>query len=240
MILELCVDEERLYGPGDPARREGVRMARELAELIDLKPEKVATDGGSLGEAGAAPRTMSAIRIRKDPDSAQWRKRRANCQSCVTGACRPSRQTASGDPASGLGGGAPASLRSHASAWATIVSMSAWAGASRASPASPASRRPAAAGRRRAGPSISRRIGWPAPVDRVEHFEHRQASAVAAVEHEFSPARAISPSSASDMRGGKVGDVDVVAHAGSVGRRIVGPVDRRHGRVCRPPPRPRP
>ena len=87
---------------------------------------------------------------------------------------------------------------------------------------------------------IARRTGCAGhPVERVEHLEHRQAAAVAAVQHEL--IRPLDqPLERGDMGVGKIADMDIVAHAGAVGRRIVGAEHIDMVALARPPPRPRP
>ncbi len=61
-------------------------------------------------------------------------------------------------------------------------------------------------------------------LDRVDHFEHRIAVAIAAIERRAGAAVA-QVIQRGAMGAGQIGDVDVVADAGAVGRRIVGAED---------------
>ena len=120
-----------------------------------------------------------------------------------------------------------ASLRSQASASATIVSRS-----SRSRPPGQGGEDPAHC--RRPGPADRRRGAAPAarsirpvgdPVDAVEHLEHREAAAIAAIHDVALLGRGDQPLERVDMGGGEVADMDIVAHAGAVGRVVVGAVD---------------
>ena len=70
-------------------------------------------------------------------------------------------------------------------------------------------------------------------IERVQHLEHRQAGAIAAVEHEIFVGPLDQPLKRCDMGGGKVADVDVIAHAGAVGGWILVPKIRHD---CASPP----
>ena len=63
------------------------------------------------------------------------------------------------------------------------------------------------------------------PVDRVEHFEHGKAAAVAAVHDVASLRVGDQQVEHVDMGGGEVADMDIVADAGAVGRGVIGAVD---------------
>ncbi len=59
---------------------------------------------------------------------------------------------------------------------------------------------------------------------RVEHLKHRIAAPVAAVQHGRGPAR-LDVAQGGDVSGGKIADVDIVALAGTVARRVVLAID---------------
>ena len=59
------------------------------------------------------------------------------------------------------------------------------------------------------------------PVDGIEHLQHRQPFAVAAVHHQIVGWVRYQPMERRDVRCREVGDVDIVADAGAVRRRIV-------------------
>ena len=125
------------------------------------------------------------------------------------------------------------SLRSHCSAWPTIVSRSSYCGAQGSVALMRALSAMSDGGSPARRPSMRRstvQVGH--PVDRVEHFEHREAAAVAAV-HRQRPLRL------GDQRlerehvgGGEIADVDVIAHPGAVGGVVIG---AEHADVARLP-----
>jgi hypothetical protein len=82
LIVELCIDDERLYGPAVLLGEEGMRMARELALVIGLPPRPVSPDerlfrdvAKRLADAGYA--------VRRQPDFGAMARRRADYASCV-------------------------------------------------------------------------------------------------------------------------------------------------------------
>ncbi len=58
-------------------------------------------------------------------------------------------------------------------------------------------------------------------IERIEHFENRQAAPVTAVEDEILVRLCDQLLQRPNVRVGKVGDVDIVAHAGAVGRVVI-------------------
>jgi hypothetical protein len=82
LIAELCIDDDRLFGPAVLLGDEGTRMARELAQVIGLKPreempeeEEVRTVAARLAESGYP--------VRANADLKAMASRRADYQSCV-------------------------------------------------------------------------------------------------------------------------------------------------------------
>ena len=80
------------------------------------------------------------------------------------------------------------------------------------------------------GPARSTEIDAGDALDGFDHFEHRKTVAVAAIERDRWRAR---PHIAHRiaMRASQIADVDVVAHAGAVRRRIIGAENVQLGRV---------
>ena len=82
LIMELIVDDERLYGPAVLLGAEGVRMARELAAVIGLKPVDSPPQEAELREL--VPRLSgSGYTLRDEPDFSTMAQRRAEYVSCV-------------------------------------------------------------------------------------------------------------------------------------------------------------
>jgi hypothetical protein len=82
LIMELCVDDERLYGPAILLGDEGTRMARELAQVIGLEPQPVTPEEHELRELARRLAT-SGYAVRPDADFQAMASRRADYQSCV-------------------------------------------------------------------------------------------------------------------------------------------------------------
>lgn len=87
LLLELCLDEEALRGLATLLREEGVRMARELAEIIGVRPLDSKADEAELRQA-AERLGGSGYRLRSDPDFAAMANCRADYQSCVNALAR--------------------------------------------------------------------------------------------------------------------------------------------------------
>jgi hypothetical protein len=82
LIVELCIDDERLYGPGVLLGEEGMRMARELALVIGLPPKSVSPDEKLLRDV-ASRLTEAGYAVRRQPDFEEMARRRADYASCV-------------------------------------------------------------------------------------------------------------------------------------------------------------
>ena len=72
-------------------------------------------------------------------------------------------------------------------------------------------------------------------IERVEHFDHRQPGAVAAVQEEVFGRAFNQFFERGDMCGGEVGDMDIVADAAAVGGRVIDPeyIDMANRRLKR-------
>src|SRR5437764_14744133 len=64
------------------------------------------------------------------------------------------------------------------------------------------------------------------PIDGIQHFHHRQAFAVAAIHHDILLRPLDQSLERGNMRRGKIADVDIIADASPVRRRIVIAIDR--------------
>ncbi len=82
LLCELCIDDQSLRGAAVLLREEGSRMARELAEVIRLRPE--ATSGGETELRQAAEQLRaSGYSLRDDLNFSAMAGYRAQYQSCV-------------------------------------------------------------------------------------------------------------------------------------------------------------
>jgi hypothetical protein len=82
LIMELCVDDDRLYGPAVLLADDGTRMARELAEVIGLTPKEISPGEDDIHEL-ARRLAESGYPVRGDLDLRALASRRAEFQSCV-------------------------------------------------------------------------------------------------------------------------------------------------------------
>ena len=82
LILELCVDEEQLYGPAILLAEDGSRMARELARVIGLKPKEMVEDQADMRRL-VLRLQESGYPVRRSVDYQAMASRRADLQSCV-------------------------------------------------------------------------------------------------------------------------------------------------------------
>jgi hypothetical protein len=81
-MFELCVDDDHLYGPAVLLGAEGTRMARDLAKLINLDPQRPSFDEQDIHDV-AERLAASGYEVRPDPDFAAIMSRRSDYQSCV-------------------------------------------------------------------------------------------------------------------------------------------------------------
>lgn len=82
LICEQCLDDESLKGPALLLREEGSQMARELAHVIGLKPERAPGDEPQLRQAAERLRG-SGYKLREHLDFAAIAMQRSDHQSCV-------------------------------------------------------------------------------------------------------------------------------------------------------------
>lgn len=82
LIVELCLDEEDLYGPAVLLGDDGTRMARDLAYVIGLEPKDEVTSEAELDQL-AKRLAHCGYRMRPRVDLAAMASRRARYQSCV-------------------------------------------------------------------------------------------------------------------------------------------------------------
>lgn len=82
LILELVVDDERLYGPAILLADDGWRMARELAQVIGLRPAEMVSDQAEMQRL-ALRLAKSGYPLRASIDYQTMASRRADLQSCV-------------------------------------------------------------------------------------------------------------------------------------------------------------
>jgi hypothetical protein len=84
LLSEFCLDSPELRGPAVLLREEAMRMARDLAALIAVKP--VETDGNELEIRQAADQLESAgYRLRRNCDFVNVAQMRADYLGCVKG-----------------------------------------------------------------------------------------------------------------------------------------------------------
>lgn len=82
LILELCLDDQRLYGPAVLLGEEGIRMARELALVIGLAPKSVSADEKLFRLIGRRLHRVGYT-VHRRPDFKEMARRRADYASCV-------------------------------------------------------------------------------------------------------------------------------------------------------------
>ena len=82
LITEHLLDDERLYGPAVLLREEGASMARQLAEMINIKPVESQTSPIEL-EQVAKRLASSGYNTRPYPDFRAMAQQRADHMSCV-------------------------------------------------------------------------------------------------------------------------------------------------------------
>ena len=82
LLSEYCLDDRSLRGAAVLLRDEGTRMARELAQVINLKPCEVTADELELRQAAEQLR-LSGYAMREDGDLAIISQQRAEYRSCV-------------------------------------------------------------------------------------------------------------------------------------------------------------
>ena len=82
LISERLLDEDLLRGAAVLLREEGTRMARELAQVISLKPLSVAADEPQVRQAAEQVRS-AGYAMRADPDLRAIAEQRSEYLSCV-------------------------------------------------------------------------------------------------------------------------------------------------------------
>jgi hypothetical protein len=82
LLSEGCLDDQALRGPALLLREEGSSMARELAEVIGLRPCEVTDDKPELIQA-AERLSGSGYSVYRDVDFGSLSARRAEYRSCV-------------------------------------------------------------------------------------------------------------------------------------------------------------
>ena len=82
LISEHLIDDDALYGPAILLREEGTRMARELAQIINLRPKPSATSVAEL-EQLRQRLSGSGYSLRSDPNLEAMAEQRAEHMSCV-------------------------------------------------------------------------------------------------------------------------------------------------------------
>lgn len=82
LIAESLIDDERLYGPAVLLREEGLRMARELAEVMRIKPEPVTANVAELAQL-AKRLASSGYPIRPDANLETIARQRADHATIV-------------------------------------------------------------------------------------------------------------------------------------------------------------
>ncbi|NUR44919.1 MAG: hypothetical protein HOP91_02015 [Sphingomonas sp.] len=82
LISEHLIGDESLYGPAVLLREEGARMARELAQIINLRPKSSATSVVELEQLGQRL-SGSGYSLRSDPNLEAMAEQRAEHMSCV-------------------------------------------------------------------------------------------------------------------------------------------------------------
>jgi hypothetical protein len=88
LLVQQCSgDEEALYGPAMLLREEALRMARDLAQCIALKPDEQPPDEPALRQA-ADRLSQAGYRLREDGDMALLARERAEAQRFVAAIAR--------------------------------------------------------------------------------------------------------------------------------------------------------
>jgi hypothetical protein len=82
LIAEMCLEDEQFYGPAVLLHDDGVKMATELAAMVNAKPEPVSTSQGDLSELSARLEA-AGYALRANIDFADMAAQRAQAQSAV-------------------------------------------------------------------------------------------------------------------------------------------------------------
>jgi len=83
LLLEQCIDDDRLHGPAMLLREEALRMARGLAECVSVTPGEEAPDEAVLGQAAARLAAAGYV-LREGTDLGALARQRRDAQRWVS------------------------------------------------------------------------------------------------------------------------------------------------------------